>query len=368
MRNCAARQFRTLRLDSTVAHRCGPSSTRFTARMNHAYHRLVADISQRYGVSIDSIDGRVASRRRRTHGLLGPMLAARSVGASLALGAVEERFGRHIAAGARHISGLTEEEAIEAARSDAGSGRASTLGYWSTPGEAATSIARHYIRAIEAVAAAGVPASVSIKADLLDFDRGVVAAVLREATHCGVRVHFDGQGYDTVERTHDLVEDAVMSGADVSATLASRFRRSLTDADRLVRLRVPVRVVKGQGGDPNYPKIDPRTSFLELTECLAGRAAEVGVATHDRRSAEPALDRLVRAGTQCVLEQLRSLPRIDFIADQRRLPVRVYIAYGHAGLPYAIGEVMRRPAMVAWILRDLVLRHAKPSQPPESRS
>jgi proline dehydrogenase len=212
-----------------------------------------------------------------------------------------------------------------------------------------------------------VPASVSIKVDLLEYDRALVAAVLREASHCGVRVHFDGQGHDTVDRTHDLVEDAVMTGADVSATLASRFRRSLTDADRLVRLRVPVRIVKGQGGDPGFPKIDPRASFLELAECLAGRAAHVGVATHDRRSAEPALNRLMKAGTDCALEQMRSLPRIDFVADQRGLPVRVYIAYGHAGLPYAIGEVMRRPAMLAWILRDLVVRHAKPSKPLEPR-
>jgi len=66
---------------------------------------------------------------------------------------------------------------------------------------------------------------------------------------------------------------------------------------------------------------------------------------------------LVRAGTPCGLEQLRSLPRLDFVATARGLPTRVYVAYGHAGLPYAIAELMRRPAIAGWILRDLLVRH-----------
>ena len=324
--------------------------------MNLAYQRHVSDISRRYGVSVEQIERRVISRHARVHGLLGPSILVRTVGLSLALAAIEERLAHRVAAGARHINGLDETAAIQAARMEATGGRISTLGYWSPPGEAPASIARHYIRAIEAVADAQLDASVSIKADLLQFDRALVDEVLRAGTTCGVRVHFDGQGYDTVVQTHDLVEHAAMAGADVSATLASRFLRSLVDAERFVRLRVPVRVVKGQGGDPHDPKRDPRTSFLEVVEVLAGRARHVGVATHDRRTAQPALERLRASGTPCSLEQLRSLPRLDFLADDLGVPERVYIAYGHAGLPYAISEFLRRPAIVAWLLRDLLVR------------
>ena len=334
--------------------------------MSAPYEDFVAHLARRYGVPAEQIDRRVRSRRARTAGLLGPRLAARTVSASLAIGELESRLGRHLAAKARHVSGLAEDDALQAARAEAAAGRQCTLGYWSKPGESPASTAERYARAVERVADAGLPASVSIKVDLLGFDRALLAPVLRAARARDVRVHFDAQGPDTITRTHALVEEACALGNDVSATLPSRFLRSRTDAERFIALRIPVRVVKGQGGDPEHPKLDPRRSYLELVDRLAGRAAFVGVATHDRRVAEPALRRLVAAGTPCGLEQMRSLPRLDFIAQELGLATRVYVAYGHAGLPYAIGECLRRPAIVGWILRDLFLRHA-PMTPESSR-
>jgi hypothetical protein len=65
---------------------------------------------------------------------------------------------------------------------------------------------------------------------------------------------------------------------------------------------------------------------------------------------------LLAAKTPCSLEQLRSLPRLDFLAEKRGIPVRVYVAYGRFGLPYAIDEITRRPAIVWWILRDALER------------
>jgi len=325
--------------------------------MRIPYEDLVAHISRRHGVPAEQIDRRVRSRRARTGGLLSPGLAARTVSASLALGELEAKLGRHLAAKARHVSGLHEDDALQAARAEAARGRSCTLGYWARPGEQAPSIAARYARAIELVADAGLPASVSIKVDLLGFDRALLAPVLRAARARDVRVHFDAQGFETIARTHELVEEAWHLGTDVSATLPARLLRSGADAERFIRLGIPVRVVKGQGGDPEHPKLDPRQACLELVERLAGRAAFVGIATHDRRVAAPALARLAAAGTPCGLEQMRSLPRLDFVADDLELPTRVYIAYGHAGLPYAIGECLRRPAIVGWILRDLLLRH-----------
>ena len=326
--------------------------------MSLAYSHLLSDISRRYGVSEEQLDRRVQSRRAKCHGLLSPRTAAHSVRVSLALGEVEARLTRHLAAGASHVTGLKEADAIEAARAESAAGHPSTLGYWSRPGEVATSIVAHCVHGIEAVAEAKLPSSVSIKVDHLGFDRTLVMEVLRVARANRVRVHFDAQGHDTIDPTHALIEDAVMQGCDVSATLQARFERSTADAERFIRLRIPIRVVKGQGGDPEHPKMDPRCAFLKLIDTLSGRAAHVGVATHDRRVAEPALDRLLADNTPCVLEQMRSLPRLDLLATQRGLPTQVYVAYGHPGLPYAVSELMRRPAMLGWIMRDLVMRRA----------
>src|SRR4051794_29775783 len=129
--------------------------------MSVTYRHLVNDISKRYGVSDEQIDRRVQSRQAKSCGLLGARMAARTVRVSLALGELEARLGRHIAAGASHVTGLDEADAIAAARAETAAGRQSTLGYWSRPGEAPTSIATHYVRAIEAAAEAGLASSVS---------------------------------------------------------------------------------------------------------------------------------------------------------------------------------------------------------------
>ena len=170
-----------------------------------------------------------------------------------------------------------------------------------------------------------------------------------------MKARFDGdsQAWETAPRALALLEEAREMGVAVSTSITARWRRSAGDAERMITLGVPVRIVKGQGGDPGDRRIDPRRAFLDLVRLCAGRAAHVGVATHDRRVAEPALDILKDAGASCCLEQLTSLPRLDFVAQRRGLPALVYIAYGPVGLPYAITELFRRPAIIGWIARDL---------------
>lgn len=332
-------------------------------------------IAQRHGVSAEEIGRCVARRATRLHGMagwLGPRALAHTVGWSLSWAAAQRRFADFLAAGARHVSGLTIEDAMAASRQEAQALHTATLGYWPQPGEAPPSVGQAYVDAIHAVAALGADvaasplpggawtrigaASVSIKADHLGFDVAQLRPVFEAARQSGVRLHFDAQAFDAAERTLGCVEQALGAGVDVSATLPARWRRSFADAERMVRWGVPVRVVKGQGADPAQPRIDPRRAFLDLVGCLAGRAAHVAVATHDRRTAEPALLMLKSAGTSCSLEQLRSLPRLDELAALLDVPVRVYIAYGRFGLPYAVGELTRRPAIAGWILRDLLWR------------
>jgi proline dehydrogenase len=336
--------------------------------MSSSQERLVARIAERQGLSVEQVAARVASRQARCRGLLGPRAAAHTLQWSHALAAAEQRLTGFLAAGSRHVSGLRLDDALAAARFEAGRGHRATLGYWPPPVQAPGEVSRQVIEAIEALGAARLDASVSIKVDLMDYRRDLLDGVIAAAAAHRVRVHFDAQGLETVDRTHALIESSLGRGAEVSATLPARWRRSAADAERFIAWGLPLRVVKGQGGDPAWPQAEPRRGLLELVDRLAGRAAQVGVATHDRRSAEPALQRLQAAGTPCSLEQLRSLPRLDGLAAQLGVPVRVYVAYGRFGLPYAVREVLRRPAIVGWILRDLLVRHRPAlaaSTPPE---
>jgi proline dehydrogenase len=86
----------------------------------------------------------------------------------------------------------------------------------------------------------------------------------------------------------------------------------------------------------------------------------VSVASHDGALAGEALRRLQSAGTRCDLELLYGLPMRASLRVARRLgvPVRVYIPYGAAYLPYAVSRLRKSPRIAWWLLRDLVASFA----------
>lgn len=323
--------------------------------MNAHYRELVERISKSYGLSVEEIERQVGVRRALLPSLLSKSAAARIVAAQMRIEYV---------LGASHVSGPKIADAVAAAIAEANRGHLSTLGYWSHPHETPPVIASHYIRAIDAIVESGLDSSISIKVDKFEFDRDVVLQVLRHGILRRVRVHFDAESHHCVDRTFSLLEEGLALGADVAASLPSRWERSSQDAERLVRLGVAFRIIKGQGKDPEKPQIDPRRSFLDLVRQVSGRASHVAIATHDRRVAEPALDMLRATQTSCSLEQLRSLPRLDFLAEERGIPVRIYVAYGRPGLPYTLNHVTRRSAIIGWVLRDLIVRRRPANRQP----
>jgi proline dehydrogenase len=314
--------------------------------MPDQYAELVHDISQRYGLSLGEIEKRVESRRARFAGCLTRRGAARMLAAQSQLEYI---------LGIRHVAGLELTDAVAAAIAEASDGHLATLGYWPHPHEDCVSIASRYVQAIDTIIESRLNSSISIKLDRLEFNRDAVFQVFRHAKLRNVCVHFDAESLPSTDRVLSFVEKGLEMGTDLSTTLPSRWQRSSQDAERLIALGVPFRIVKGQGTDPDSPDIDPRRSFLDLVKQVAGRASHVAVATHDRRVAEPALDLLLATGTPCSLEQLRFLPRLDFLAARRGVPVRVYVPYGRPGLPYTLAQVARRPAILLWVVRDLTV-------------
>jgi proline dehydrogenase len=72
--------------------------------------------------------------------------------------------------------------------------------------------------------------------------------------------------------------------------------------------------------------------------------------------AREALRRLRATGTTSELELLFGLPlrRTIPVAKETGVPLRIYVPYGHAWLPYAIGQVKKNPRISLWIIRDLL--------------
>jgi proline dehydrogenase len=214
----------------------------------------------------------------------------------------------------------------------------------------------NHATAAEALSRNGLDAYLSIKAPALGFSPDLVAKLLQRTRPAGVRVHFDSLSALSAERTLALIADAREHHNELGITLPGRWRRSLDDVDTVVELGLEARVVKGQWPDPDAPEQDPRAGFLAVVERLAGRVPRVAVATHDEALAREALGRLQAAGTACELELLFGLPAAQAAraGDELSVPVRMYVPYGHATLPYRVADARRDVRVVGWLSQDLL--------------
>jgi proline dehydrogenase len=254
-----------------------------------------------------------------------------------------------------YVAGPALADALDTCRGLSGAGIASILGFWDGPDDAPRAVADQYLAALRAVGRERLDCYASIKAPALGLSAGLAAEVLREGRRLDVRVHFDTLGPATVSPTFALVERALPAAGPVGVTLPGRWRRSPDDARRASDLGLAVRVVKGQEADPGR-EVEPRAGCLAVVDALAGRARTVAVASHDAALAGDALARLRAAGTPCELELLFGLPMRRALRAARAagVPVRIYVPYGHAWLPYLLSRVRDNPAVLWWAARDLV--------------
>jgi proline dehydrogenase len=254
-----------------------------------------------------------------------------------------------------YVAGPELPDALRLAQTFAARGvPASTLCFWDAQDDLPRRVADMYLATVRAIQSARLDAYVSIKAPSLEFDTGLVAEIAEAAREAGgIRVHFDSLGADTADRTFRLIEHARTCGAPLGCTIPGRWRRSPRDAETAAQMGLRVRVVKGQWPDPSAA-VDPHSGFLDVIDALAGSAAPVAVATHEPVLAAAAIRKLQPAGTPCEMELLYGLPSraVLQVARDLAVPVRYYLPYGHAWLPYALRQARRDPRILWWVLRD----------------
>ena len=276
-----------------------------------------------------------------------------------AWGPIAERAAR------AYVAGPELADALRVCRALAGRGDAATICWWDGDGEPPRRVADAYLAALRGLAAGSLNCYLSIKAPSLGFSHELLGELVETARPSGVGLHFDSLAPEGADRTWALIREAAGRGASAGCTLPARWRRSLSDADHAVALGIRVRVVKGQWADPEAPDRDVRSNFLAVVESLAGRAGRVGIATHDPELARAALARLCAAGTPCELELLYGLPARTPVAIARAggVPVRFYVPYGHAWLPYGLSQARQHPRVLWWAMRDLLAGSRGTGQP-----
>lgn len=262
----------------------------------------------------------------------------------------------------RYVAGSTLADARDRALALDGRGYRVTLGYWNDLGEAPHRVLRAYRHTLEQAADAGVDARLAVKVPAIGYEHEHFAGLVAASRRARVPLHLDSMRPDEADRILGCIEH--FPDASIGCTLPARWRRSAADADWAAARGLTVRVVKGQWSDGHDG--DVRRSYLDLIERLAGGAERVLVATHDIPLACAALDRLRQRGTPCELEVLQGLPvrRLLPRIFERNLPVRVYLPYGRAWLPYCLSTVRRDPKVLWWLAKDSMSAWGRPRFPP----
>ncbi len=261
----------------------------------------------------------------------------------------------------RHVAGSELDDALRICRWAESEGFRTVISPWSGPQEDSRKMFDLYAAALGAVGTQSGLCYLSIKLDAIGYDEGMFRDLIYLARLNAVRLHIDSLGPDTADTALRFVEKAAASFHQIGYTLASRWHRSLTDAERVAELGTPVRIVKGQWEDPLWRGLDCRKNYLDIAGKLAGRCGEVGIATHDIPLAREVLTRLLYDETNCELEQFFSLPlNGETLARKLQCPYRIYVAYGHPGIPYNVRFTLTRPRIAAWVFADFAFHPRRP--------
>lgn len=257
----------------------------------------------------------------------------------------------------KYIAGDKLDDALRVQAALAQKQTLATIGFWDAPGDNDRAVADQYLDGIEALAANGLSGYLSIKLPALRYSKELLDAVAKKASEAGCRLHFDGMEPESVDRTQAAIDRLVgkFPGIAISTTLPGRWVRSVADADWVAQRKLPVRVVKGEWPDPAATDRDIKAGYLEVIDALAGKAAHVSVASHDPLLVEESIRRLQTAGTSCDLELLFGLPMraVRKVAARLGVGARVYVPYGEAYMPYALGQIRRKPRILFWLAKDL---------------
>ncbi len=252
-----------------------------------------------------------------------------------------------------YVAGDTLEDAADLAARAATLKMSCTLCYWNDGTEDPDIVAREYESILNMFADRGMDGALAVKIPALWERDEQIDRVVSLARKTGAPVIFDAHDPHKSDDTFRCLER--LGGAQLGLAIPGRWRRSLADADRAVELGVRVRVVKGQWPDPEEPDMDLREGYLRVIERLAGRAAFVGVATHDAPLAARAMKILAEAGTPFEQEFVFPLPIEPAMREGLRYNTgaRLYIPYGEAWLPYSLSRAFKNPSTFYWLARDI---------------
>jgi proline dehydrogenase len=293
---------------------------------------------------------------------------------SLTLKRLASRYGmrRTSSFARRFIAGEDIADAIAAAHAIERDGLMVTLdllGESVATTEDAARATRAYIEVIGEVERSGIDRNLSVKLSQLglDVDRATgidnLRRLLDAATPGNFFVRVDMEGSKYTAHTLDAVETLWGIGyRNAGVVIQSYMRRSKADVQRMNRLGIPIRLVKGAYREPRdvafHQKAAVDAAFVELMEILLREGTYPAIATHD-----PVMLDATRkfAATRDIgkdkfeFQMLYGIRR-DLQASLARegYRFRVYVPFGREWFPYFMRRLGERPANVGFVFRSLL--------------
>ena len=276
----------------------------------------------------------------------------------------------------RFVAGETLDEALAAARALHANGLWVTLDYLGESvarAEDTAEVVSTYRATLEAIAANGLQASVSLKLTHLglDIDETLCVTNLRRILEAaqqrsiGVTIDMESSAYtDTTLRIYRAARDYGFD--NVGTVIQAYLYRSAADMAALAAEGAHIRLCKGAYLEPPeiaYPrKKDVDASFVRLMQAylLSPPPAYLCVATHD--------EAMIRAAEETIRQHAIPPARYEFQmlygirpARQAELvaaghPTRIYVPFGAAWYPYFMRRLAERPANLWFMVRAALRR------------
>ena len=226
-----------------------------------------------------------------------------------------------------------------------------------------------YLRILARIDQTEINSNVSIK--LTQFGLGLdpelayknAHRVVEDAHRRGNFVRVDMEDSAVTQVTIDIFKRlrAEFGLNDVGIVLQSYLRRTLADAEELIKLPARIRICKGAYNEPPevaFPdKKDTDENYVRVMQLLLSSGVYHGVATHDPKMIDATIDFASREGIgkdKFEFQMLYGIRR-DL---QRQLAhdgynMRVYVPYGKHWYPYFMRRLAERPANIWFVLKNL---------------
>lgn len=230
------------------------------------------------------------------------------------------------------------------------------------------------MRAIDAVAAAGLEPNVSLKLTAMGLDisdefarRNLRRLLERAKQYPNSFVRIDMESSDYIDRTLALYEQMRSEGFDnVGVVIQTYLYRSEKDILHLIEIGAKVRLVKGAYDEPPHlafpDKADVDKNYIHLMKLLLSAEARskgvyTALATHDPAIVDAIKQHVAETNIPRDQFEIQMLYGIatkmhhDLVAEGYKF--RVYVPYGTHWYPYFMRRMAERPANVWFVLRGM---------------